>query len=63
MNCSSVLQHASSSGLGIYGYEQKLFYSVASNLQSIALLFWLFVGTALLSSLAITRRRQTEKLK
>lgn len=47
----------------LYGFEQKLFYSVDSNLQSIVLLIWLFVGAALLSSIAITRRSQTKKLK
>lgn len=47
----------------LYGYEQKSFYSISSNLQSIVLLFWLFVGTTLLSSIAITRRSQTKKLK
>jgi len=47
----------------LYGYEQALFYNVNSNLQSIILLFWLFVGATLLSSIVITRRSQTKKLK
>ncbi len=47
----------------LYGYEQNLFYHVNSNLQSIIILFWLFVGSILLSSIAITRRSQTKKLK
>ncbi|WP_138140230.1 ATP-binding protein [Colwellia psychrerythraea] len=47
----------------LYGYEHKLFYSVNSNLQSITLLFWLFVGATLLSGIAITHRSQTKKLK
>jgi len=47
----------------LYGYEQKLFYSVNSYLQSIIILFWLFVGSILLSSIAINRRSQTKKLK
>ena len=46
----------------LYGYEQKLFYSVNSNLQSLVILFWLFVGSILLSSIAITRRSQIKKL-
>lgn len=51
------------SAFHLYGYEQKLFYSVDSNLQSIIILFWLFVGSILLSSIAITRRGYTNKLK
>lgn len=47
----------------LYGYEQKLFYSVGSNLQSMTLLFWLLVSATLLSSIVITRRKQTKKLK
>ena len=47
----------------LYGYEHKLFYSVNTNLQSIILFFWLFVGATLLSSIAITHHRQTKKLK
>lgn len=47
----------------LYGYEHELFYSVNTNLQSIILFFWLFVGTTLLASIAITHRRQTNKLK
>ncbi|MEW6998528.1 ATP-binding protein [Colwelliaceae bacterium BS250] len=47
----------------LYGYEQKLFYNVDSNLQSIIIFFWLFSGSILLSNIAITRRRQTKKLK
>lgn len=48
--------------LHLYGYEQKLFYHVNSNLQSIIILFWLFVGAILLSSIAITRRRQMKNI-
>ena len=47
----------------LYGHEQRLFYAVNSNLQSIVILLWLFGGAALLSSIAITRRAQTKKLK
>ena len=47
----------------LYGYEQKLFYSVNSNLQSIIILFWLFIGASLLLSITINRRSQTKKLK
>lgn len=47
----------------LYGYEQKLFYIVNSNLQSIIIFFWLFIGSVLLSSIAITRRRQAKNLK
>ncbi|PKG82393.1 histidine kinase [Colwellia sp. 75C3] len=47
----------------LYGYEQKLFYNINSNLQSIIILFWLFVGSILLSSIAITRRSHSNKLK
>lgn len=47
----------------LYGYEQKLFYSVNSNLQSIIILFWLLAGSILLSSITFTRRNQTKKLK
>jgi PAS domain S-box-containing protein len=47
----------------LYGYEQKLFYNINSNLQSIIILFWLFVGSILLSSIVITRRSHTNKLK
>ncbi|WP_019026532.1 ATP-binding protein [Colwellia piezophila] len=47
----------------LYGYEQKLFYSVNTNFQSIVLLFWLFVGALLLTNIASTRRRQTKRLK
>ncbi|WP_057830360.1 ATP-binding protein [Colwellia sp. TT2012] len=47
----------------LYGYEQKLFYSVDSNLQSITLLFWLFVAALLLANIANSRRSQTKKLK
>ena len=45
----------------LYGYEQKLFYIVDSNLQSIIILFWLFVGALLLSSIAITRHNRAKK--
>lgn len=48
--------------LHLYGYEQKLFYYVNSNLQSIVILFWLIVGAVLLSSIAITRRKQMKIL-
>ncbi|OUR84617.1 histidine kinase [Colwellia psychrerythraea] len=47
----------------LYGYEQNLFYSVNSNLQSITLFFWLFIGSILLTSIAITRRNHSKKLK
>jgi len=47
----------------LYGYEQNSFYSIDSNLQSIVLLLWLSVGAALLSSIIITRRSHTRKLK
>jgi PAS domain S-box-containing protein len=47
----------------LYGYEQKLFYNVGSNLQSVTLLFWLLVSATLLSSIVITRRNHTKKLK
>ena len=46
----------------LYGYEQKLFYIVNSNLQSITILFWLLACSILLSSIAITRNSQTKKL-
>lgn len=51
------------SAIHLYGYEQKLFYSVHSSLQSITILFWLLVGSALISSIVITRKAQTKKLK
>jgi len=47
----------------LYGYEQSLFYYVHSNLQSIVILLWLLVGSTLLSSITITRRNKTKKLK
>lgn len=47
----------------LYGFEQKLFYSVDSNLQSIVLLFWLFSAALLLANIANTRRSHTRKLK
>jgi len=47
----------------LYGLEQQLFYSVNSNLQSLIILLWLFIGSALLLSIALTRHNHTKKLK
>jgi PAS domain S-box-containing protein len=47
----------------LYGYEQKTFYSISTNLQSIVLLFWLLIGTGFLFSIAINRRSQTKQLR
>ncbi len=49
--------------LHLYGYEQSLFYSTSSNLQSIVILFWLFAGSVLLYSNAYSRRNDLRKLK
>lgn len=46
----------------IYGFEQKLFYIVNSNLQSLVILFWLLAGSIMLSSIAIKRSSKTKKL-
>ncbi len=47
----------------LYGYEHNMFYSVSSSSQSIIILLWLFVGSILLSSFAVKRRNQSDKLK
>ena len=47
----------------LYGAEQQTFYSINSSLQSITILFWLVLGSSLISHIALNRRSKNDQLK
>ena len=47
----------------LYGVEQHTFYSINSSLQAITILFWLVLGSSLISHIALNRRNKNEQLK